>query len=235
MAQWMPDVGGPSDAAGGVGDHGRVPADRLTSRMVAVAVALGVAFAVLGTWVEIAGSIPGDRMLLEALHRRLGRRADRAMNVVDAATDTGPLAAAAAMTATALVVVHRWRQGLVLIAIVAAVVVVNPFLKELFARPRPTVRSIPMDVSEYSFPSGHAATSAALVAGVLLGARSTRAKVLIAVVGITFLVTVATAQVVLGAHVPSDIVAGWLWVGAWVAVAVVVARRMDRTVAESSC
>ncbi len=193
-----------------------------------VAVALGVGFAVIGAWVEIAGSIPGDRMLLEAVHRRFGRGADRAMRIVDAATDAAPLAVVAMAVAGALVVMHRWRQGLVLLATVAVVVVMNPLLKELFARPRPTVRPIPIDVSAYSFPSGHAATSAALVGGVLLGARSTRARVALAVVGVTFLAAVAMAQLVLGAHMPSDIVAGWLWVGGWVTALGVVARPWQR-------
>jgi membrane-associated phospholipid phosphatase len=74
-----------------------------------------------------------------------------------------------------------------------------------------------MELSEYTFPSGHAANTAALAAAAILIAWSTRLRIAAVVAGVGFVLVVGLSQLALGVHYPSDIVAGWLWATAWAA------------------
>ena len=112
----------------------------------------------------------------------------------------------------------------------AVVWLVNPPLKSLVGRGRPDVAVLPDRLSEYSFPSGHAANSA-VVAGaavlvVLSVAGSRAARVVALVAGVAVLV-VAGAPLALGRHYPSDLVAGWLEALAVLAVVVLVVEAVE--------
>lgn len=96
-------------------------------------------------------------------------------------------------------------------------------LKALLERARPLDAEALVSVSGHSFPSGHA--SSALVAWGLLGAIALvhsrpRARAL-ALLWLCALLGAAVgyARWVIGAHHLSDVVAGWLCGGAWLAVA----------------
>jgi undecaprenyl-diphosphatase len=77
-------------------------------------------------------------------------------------------------------------------------------------------------VSEYSFPSGHAANTAALVGALVLILR----RRLWMIAGAAVLIVVGLSQLVLGRHYPSDVLAGWAWALTWVYVL----RRLFRNV-----
>ena len=105
----------------------------------------------------------------------------------------------------------------------------NSALKTLIARPRPDVAVLDA-ASGYSFPSGHAMNSAALVAIITLMVwtstprRGPRFGVLAAAVVLTG--SVGLSRVYLGVHYAGDVIAGWIagvavawataWIGAWV-------------------
>ena len=74
-----------------------------------------------------------------------------------------------------------------------------------------------MELSEYTFPSGHAANTAALAAAAILIAWPTRYRTSAAIAGVGLVLVVGLSQLALGVHYPSDIVAGWLWAAAWAA------------------
>jgi membrane-associated phospholipid phosphatase len=96
-------------------------------------------------------------------------------------------------------------------------------LKALLERARPLDAEALVSISGHSFPSGHA--SGALVAWGLLGVialvhtRSRSRALLLLWVFALIGATVGCARWVIGAHHPSDVVAGWLCGGAWLAVA----------------
>lgn len=95
-------------------------------------------------------------------------------------------------------------------------VLLNLFLKDYFARPRPDIITPLVTETSFSFPSGHAMTAVALYGylAVLLWRRNRGGWALI-----PFLLTLAIAlsRVYLGVHFPSDVLGalavGWLWVG----------------------
>lgn len=80
---------------------------------------------------------------------------------------------------------------------------VNPLLKELVGRSRPDLWPLTEPASEYSFPSGHAANTAALAFALLMLSRNHR--LLATFVAVVALTVVAWSQLALGRHYPSDI------------------------------
>ena len=107
-------------------------------------------------------------------------------------------------------------RGAVLCAVpVAGALLGNAVLKQLVRRPRPAHLPPLEDVSTWSFPSGHAAGTAALLVAVVLAVRGTRALVPVAAVGTLLAVVAAAAQLLLGLHRASDLVGRWLWAAAW--------------------
>ena len=119
---------------------------------------------------------------------------------VDALTGLTPLAAVAVVTLAVLLILRRWRDALFFTAGVGVVWAVNPMLKQLFGRSRPDLWPLPPEVSEYSFPSGHAANTAALVGALVLILR--RLPVLL--LGAVLVLLAGWAQLALGRHYPDS-------------------------------
>jgi undecaprenyl-diphosphatase len=175
----------------------------------------GVAFVALAVWVSARpGPLPGERRTLVELHDVGAEHEDALVRLADL-TDLLPLAVLAAALAVGLAVRRRWRDLGYGAAVVAVVWAANPVLKALIARSRPDLWSAPMELSEYTFPSGHAANTAALAAAAILVAWSTRYRTAAVVAGVGLVLVIGMDQLALGVHYPSDIVAGWLWATAW--------------------
>ena len=105
-------------------------------------------------------------------------------------------------------------------------------LKDLYARPRPTVVT-PIDPpASLSFPSGHSMVSVALyltLAVVLartLPAR--RLRVFVIVVGALLALLIGFTRVYLGVHYPSDVLGGWAVGLCWALVCGLGARGLAR-------
>jgi membrane-associated phospholipid phosphatase len=197
-------------------------------RSAAAAAAAGLALVVLTVAVR-ARPLPGEEDLLRRWLVRDGRWRDL-WEAVATATDLLPLVVLAGLAALGLAVLGRWREALVALGACVVVWLVNPVLKSLVARSRPDVVTLPEHLSEHSFPSGHAANSAVVVgAALLVLARLRRGQGAVwPLVGAGLLVLVAAAQLALGRHYPSDVLAGWLLAAAIVTTAaMVVPRRSD--------
>lgn len=192
----------------------------------AAAVSAGCAVA-LGAWVMVAGELPGERQALVWVHG-VGAPVDRAMLATSRLTDLFPLGVVAAGVLVALLALHRRTDAAFFVAGTTVVWAANPALKELAARSRPDLWPLPDSVSEYGFPSGHAANTAALVGGLVMILPSGRGRLVGTVVGAALLVVVGLSQLVLGRHYPSDLLAGWLWAGAWIITLLLSRRRLPR-------
>ncbi|QKW18026.1 phosphatase PAP2 family protein [Kitasatospora sp. NA04385] len=117
------------------------------------------------------------------------------------------------------------RRAVVLLAPaawLAAGQVLRQALMHGLARPRPPAAGWAFDASAFSFPSGHAFTSA-LSAGLLAVAvararpSATRAATTAAVL---FAAVIGFTRVYLGVHWPLDVLGGWLLAGCWLALGV---------------
>ncbi len=201
-------------------------------RLVAIALFCGaavsfVAFAIVAAWVEIDGSFPGDTRVLEEVYGLFDTALDDPMVAVGAATRNIPLLIGAAAVTGTLLRAHRKHDASTFLLIVGVAFVVNPILKRLFERARPTVRVSPEDLSTFSFPSGHAAATAAIVGGLVAIATTSSGRWRVAIVGGAAVVLVGFSRVAIAVHYPSDIIAGWLWVSGWTLL--VIAIRRDRS------
>ncbi|MFF4801193.1 phosphatase PAP2 family protein [Streptomyces sp. NPDC001351] len=113
---------------------------------------------------------------------------------------------------------ERLRTAVVLLVVLVAGQLVRTGLMELLARARPAPADWATHASGFSFPSGHA-TSSALTAGLLCWATTRRARVDLARTTCTLAVCWAAAvgltRVYLGVHWASDVIGGWLLAVAW--------------------
>jgi membrane-associated phospholipid phosphatase len=102
----------------------------------------------------------------------------------------------------------------------------NYLAKLSFARARPTIWVSILPETTFSFPSGHAMATVALVtATAYLLKHRARAQATAIGIGAVFVILVGVSRVYLGVHYPSDVLAGWLASFAWV-TGVAVALRL---------
>ncbi len=129
--------------------------------------------------------------------------------------------------AVALLLALRDRAGaLWLVLAFYSGAVLNHVLKQLLQRPRPGQAELA--VTDFAFPSGHAAQSTLLYGAMLVllwrhtPSRAWRAAA--ASVAVSLVVAVCASRLVLQAHWFSDVVGGVLVGGLWLVLALVVRR-----------
>jgi undecaprenyl-diphosphatase len=118
----------------------------------------------------------------------------------------------------ALLVVRRRGNALFFAVAMAGTGALNQGAKLFFRRDRPDLWLSPSPAPEhtYSFPSGHAMGSMALVAALAVLAWPTRWRRWPIIVGGAFTLLVGFSRVYLGVHYPSDVAAGWCASLGWV-------------------
>ena len=110
---------------------------------------------------------------------------------------------------------RAWREVGTLIIVAVTAAALTDTVKALFARPRPAIYPYIGEFSNYSFPSGHASNTMALLLATGLLARSRT----LTMVGVTLAVAVGVTRTMLDVHWPTDVIGGWL-IGAGAAVAI---------------
>ena len=228
----------PSREARAVLEKAKMDIAPLAALFCAAIFALGfacVAYAVFG------GSTSGfDRDVLLAL-RASGNVADpigppwveEAARDLTALGSNSVLGIAVLAGVLYLFLVGRPNAALMLIAAIAGGVLLVGALKFGFARPRPDIVPPLARTFTMSFPSSHAAVSAAvyLTLGALFAriaaVRVVKAFIVALAVGLTLIVGATRAY--LGLHYPTDVLAGWCVGAAWAmlcwAVALYIQRR----------
>ena len=145
---------------------------------------------------------------------------DPAMIVVTSLGDS-VVTASIALTILAWLAVHRaWRLVVVVISALILTGISVPLLKVLVHVPRPEAMYSGIDT--YSFPSGHtamAATLYALAAWLIAGGLGVRARGGVYAASLAWVLCIAVSRIYLGAHWPSDVMAGFFLGTAIVAMA----------------
>ncbi len=131
-----------------------------------------------------------------------------------------------------LVLTRRFLWSAHMAAAMIGGTVATSVLKNWFARPRPDVVPHLTTVHTMSFPSGHAAMSAAayLTLGVLLAQSTKHRGLRIFFMSLALLLTLAVgcSRILLGVHYPTDVLAGWCLGLGWAALVWLVGHAIIR-------
>ena len=175
-----------------------------------------LAFGDLAEDVWVGGVFQWDAPILRYLHSFSTPARDAAMEVVSLAGYEFGVIPLAAIVFLALLA--RGRRGDVLFfgVAMAGTGVLNQSGKMFFRRARPELWLSPAPEHTFSFPSGHAMGSMALVAALAVLAWPTRWRWWVIAIGGLFTFVVGLSRVYLGVHYPSDVLAGWSASLAWV-------------------
>lgn len=124
-----------------------------------------------------------------------------------------------AIAVTVILFLRRDRLRAIIFIVGAAVAsLLSTLLKIIFDRPRPGTLDALLPTSTNSFPSGHAVAAMVIYGYVTLllieRAQTWRRKVMLALSGITMILSVGLSRMYLGVHWSSDVLAGYL-LGAW--------------------
>jgi undecaprenyl-diphosphatase len=191
-----------------------------------VAVLLGLG-AVAGLWAAFTGAGPAQ-LDAELLDESVEARTDALTAAAVAVTHLG---STVAMTVLAVAAgVWLWYAGrradaVLVVGAMATASVVFRGLKELLDRPRPPLDGRLVHATNESLPSGHA-TMAIVVIGTLVvlawPGRTPAGRVAMVAAAALWVGAVGLTRVYLGVHWFSDVLAGWLVGGAWLALCVAV-------------
>jgi undecaprenyl-diphosphatase len=125
----------------------------------------------------------------------------------------------------------RYRTAFLVFLTAASGEAVGFAMKNVFARPRPTVVPHLREVFSSSFPSGHAMQSA--IVYLTLGAMLMRiaegrlTKIYCVAVAMILTFLVGLSRVYLGVHYPTDVLAGWIVGLVWASVCWLIAQHYD--------
>ena len=217
----------PEDHPAGLREPVPLPGPRRGAGVVAVL--LGLA-ALAGLWAAAAGFGPA-RLDAAVLAESVASRTDPLTVLAVAVTHLGSTAAMAVLAVA--VGIRLWRTGrpgdaVFVLAAMAGANLVFRGLKLLLARPRPPAHGHLVPVVSESLPSGHATTAVVVIGALVVLAwpgRTAATRAALVAAAALWVGAVGLTRIYLGVHWLSDVLAGWLVGGAWLAVCVVVRSR----------
>ncbi|MHA6622863.1 phosphatase PAP2 family protein [Pseudonocardia sp. DLS-67] len=200
------------------------PAGPRPATGVVVAALLGVG-ALAGLWAAFSGVGPA-RLDATVLDGSVESRTDLLTAAAVTVTHLGSTAAMAILAVvvgTRLWFLDRRADAVFVVGAMAGAQLVFRALKELLDRPRPPADDRLVHAASESLPSGHATTAIVVIGTLVVLAWPGRAPAvragLVAAASL-WVGAVGLTRLYLGVHWFSDVVAGWLVGGAWLAVCV---------------
>jgi membrane-associated phospholipid phosphatase len=175
-----------------------------------------IAFGALAEDVSSEGGLAWDTPTLRYLYQHATPALDAAMIFISAIGYSYGVLPLAVLIFIVLLAVRRRGNALFWAVAMGGAGVLNQGAKQFFARARPELWEPVAPERTYSFPSGHAMGSMALVAALAVLAWPTRWRWWAIAGGGVFTLLVGFSRVYLGVHYPSDVVAGWAAALAWV-------------------
>jgi membrane-associated phospholipid phosphatase len=220
-----PDDGRPAEDAPPAGLRGPEPLPAPRPGLgVALAVLLGLG-ALAGLWAAFTGVGPA-RLDAAVLGESMQSRTDVLTVAAVAVTTLGSTAAMAVLAVAAgarLWFTGRRADAVLAVGAMGGAALVFSGLKELLDRPRPPLDGQLVHAASESLPSGHA-TMAIVVIGTLVvlawPGRTRAGRAVLVAAAALWVGAVGLTRLYLGVHWFSDVLAGWLVGGAWLAVCV---------------
>ena len=171
-----------------------------------------------------------DLGVVGAAHASASDPLTKGMLAVTSLGGTQMIVLVTAAALTVLAVRRRWRGALALLLAVSMTELAVTLVKEFVSRPRPPADDAVVHAAGFSFPSGHAAVSAAVyatLAFLLVRALHGRARIAVIASGALLVLAVGASRIYLGAHYLTDVAAGWLTGGVFAIVAWALALRVQ--------
>ncbi len=206
-------------------DHPLAPPPVRPLRAVAVVLglALAAAAAVTAAFAGVGPAIADRTVLGEVIDARSEPLTGVAVFVTNAGS-TAVMGVLAALIALVLFRARRPYDAIFVAATAAGASLLFSGLKRLLDRARPPQPDRLVGVANESLPSGHATMAVAVLGSLVVLAwagRSTLARVAMVAAAATWIGAVGLTRIYLGVHWFSDVVAGWLVGGAWLALCAV--------------
>lgn len=121
---------------------------------------------------------------------------------------------------------HYYVEMLFFVFTMGLSTILNPLLKNIFDRERPTVLRL-VEASGYSFPSGHAMGSIAFFGSLIYLAHrliKSKARIVVYIICTLFILGICSSRIYLGVHYPTDIMAGLLGGGSSLILSTLILR-----------
>lgn len=191
----------------------------------AVILAAGSGFAELAEEIGHGGEVARfDDVFAAALAANVGQDTRTVFSAITRLGDPSTLVGLAIAVAAALVAAGRSRLAFGWLAALAGNALLNHALKSVFERVRPVHDPSFVAATGWSFPSGHssgAVVAYGLLAYLLVRLLPRRWHLPTVVLAAALAFAIGSSRVFVGVHFASDVLAGFLSGGAWLAVCVV--------------
>lgn len=186
----------------------------LLSHRVLIVGALLALFASLTVAVTQFGAV--NRMDAEASAEANERMSQGSVNWAERLADLASTQTALIVTLVGVLVLlatRHFRGALALGLAYGVTQGVVQLAKEIVSRPRPEATKGVEAAGGFSFPSAHSATSVAVYATIALilirASRRGHSRIAVASLATVLVISVGLSRVLLGAHYPTDVLAGW--------------------------
>ncbi len=159
---------------------------------------------------------PFDKPILLFVHSHANAALDATMIFFSRAASAAALVPFDVLVFLTLLQRRDRKNAVFWVLAVGGAALLNLLAKNAFARVRPDFWVSLLPETTFSFPSGHAMQSMAVMAGLVAMTWQDRWGWPVALVGVCFVFLVGLSRIYLGVHFPSDIFAGWTASLAWV-------------------
>lgn len=193
---------------------GRTTYGKLFASLLLLMVLVG-SFAFIADEVNEGETLTRDTEILLRINNHQNSFLDTASLAVTYAGNILTVFLASVVIVAVLAKLRKWRSIVQVAFTMGGVIVLNATLKLLFQRERPALWHLITHESTYSFPSGHAMLTSALVTLVVLLCWNTKGRWAVISIGFTYTLLVGLSRLYLGVHYPTDVVAGWCVGTAW--------------------
>ncbi len=179
-------------------------------------------FLILAVFVSLGITTPLDTAVLYSINAQSTPGLDSFFVVI---TQLGGVVFVTATTLL-LVIGFMYRKmnssALFIASAVGGAALLGLLLKAVFERSRPDLWQWIIHETNFSFPSGHSVASAALAMAIVALLWHTKWRVIAMVVAVGYILLIGLSRLYLGVHFPTDILGGWLFATAWVALVLLV-------------
>lgn len=205
---------------------------RRIATAVGVAVLIWASLVALGTALHSIGTevLQWDAQVVTRIASLRTAALNDVSNIGSSLADTTTCIAVATIALFTLRLwLHRWREGLIVVAAILGELLIFLAVTASIERDRPEVKALDVAPPTSSFPSGHVGAAVALYGSIAIVLLITRPGFwptsLIAMLLLFIPSIVAVSRIYRGMHFPTDVVAGALGGGSWLVVCILLLIR----------